>query len=249
MVVSAPTEEMSDDEIEVVSAFLDRVKGGSIPNIEALDGFLTALVIWPNIVQASEFMPVITKGDTEDGNLVFENTDEAETFLVILMNHWNRINRTYTSGEAYLPMLFEDERGELRGNDWAKGFLRGTHLRRADWMRVNQSEEHGGLFASLWSLAADDHPDPDNRSIMIPFNQKQRKKFIGCIISGARQLFDYFHWRQSLPHKAPYRGGPWADPDRPEDLRLPRTMLKRNNPCFCDSGRAFTKCCGAVTLH
>ena len=82
MTVTISKEEITEDEMAAISGFLARVKGGEIPNIEALDGFLTALVISPDLVKPSEFTPVIIRGATEDGDLVFENNDEAETFFV-----------------------------------------------------------------------------------------------------------------------------------------------------------------------
>ena len=45
---------------------------GRIPNLEALDGFLTALVICPELIRPSEFVPFILSGKTEDDDLVFE---------------------------------------------------------------------------------------------------------------------------------------------------------------------------------
>ncbi|WP_373505722.1 UPF0149 family protein [Aestuariivirga sp.] len=62
------------------------------------------------------------------------------------MDHWNRINRVFQSDDIYMPILLEDEHGASRGNDWAKGFLRGTQLRHAEWTAVAGSEEHGGPF-------------------------------------------------------------------------------------------------------
>ncbi len=38
--------ELSDAEIDELNAFLGRVKGGDIPNAEALDGFFAALACW-----------------------------------------------------------------------------------------------------------------------------------------------------------------------------------------------------------
>jgi uncharacterized protein len=249
MAVTISAEEMPEDEIAALSGFLARVKDGEIPNVEALDGFLTALVISPDLVRPSEFTPVIIRGAKEDNDLVFQNADEAETFFGIIMNHWNRINRAYRSGDIYMPLIFEDESGELRGNDWARGFLKGTHFRRQDWMEVSRSEEHGGPFVYIWSLVYEDHPDPEVRSNTTPFTKEQRDKLIAGVTAGAKQLYDYFQKRRSAPRKAPGRGAPWADPDMPGDLATSEVRVGRNDPCPCGSGKKFKKCCGASTLH
>ncbi len=249
MTVTISKEEITEDETAAISGFLARVKDGEIPNIEALDGFLTALVISPDLVKPSEFTPVIIRGATEDGDLVFENNDEAETFFGIIMNHWNRINRAYRSGDVYMPLLLEDMNGEVRGNNWARGFLRGTHFRRAHWLEVSQSEEHGGPFIYIWSLVYEDHPDTEVRSNKTPFTKEQRDKLITGIIAGAKQLYDFFQKQRSAPRKAAARGAPWADPDTPEVLGSSRAKVGRNDTCPCGSGKKYKKCCGAVVLH
>ena len=242
-------EEIPDEEIEVLAGFLSRVKGGDIPNVEALDGFLTALVISPDLVKPSEFTDVITKGGTPEGDLVFESTDEAQQFFSLLMAHWNRINRAFRSGDIYMPLLFEDANGEVRGNDWARGFLKGTHLRHEDWMEVSNSEEHGGPFVYIWLLVYEDDPDPKIRSNTEPFTSEQRDTMIGGMTAGATQLYDYFRKRPNVPPKTPQRGAPWADPHTASHPGIAEAKVGRNDPCPCGSGKKFKKCCGFVTLH
>ena len=45
----------------------------ALPNLEALDGFLTASVICPELIRPSEFVPFILSGRTEDDDLVLRN--------------------------------------------------------------------------------------------------------------------------------------------------------------------------------
>ena len=115
--------ELDDAELDEIAHFLARVRGGAIPNPEALDGFLTALVIRPEFVMPSEFMEVITAGETEEGDQVFETIEEARRFNELVMRHWNAINSTFRSGEIYMPFLARNDEGTILGNDWAKGFL------------------------------------------------------------------------------------------------------------------------------
>ncbi len=65
------------------------MRGGAIPNVEALDGFFAALACCPDLVMPSEYMPVLQNGATEDGDLVFEDMAEAELFVEL-------VNRTGT---------------------------------------------------------------------------------------------------------------------------------------------------------
>ena len=46
--------ELSDSEERRLGEFLGQVRGGAIPNVEALDGFFAALACCPDLVMASE---------------------------------------------------------------------------------------------------------------------------------------------------------------------------------------------------
>ena len=77
--------ELSDEDRDQLATMLSRVVGGKISNLETLDGFLTALVICPEPIQPSEFVPLILSGKTEDGDLVFASSQEVEQFYNLLM--------------------------------------------------------------------------------------------------------------------------------------------------------------------
>lgn len=50
------TAPLSDQEIDRLAKFLARVVGGDIPNIEAFDGFITALAVCPQRISAGGAM-------------------------------------------------------------------------------------------------------------------------------------------------------------------------------------------------
>ena len=43
--------------------------------------------------------------------------------------------------EVYVPLLLKDEDGVAHGNDWARGFMRGMHMRHDDWAELVDDEE------------------------------------------------------------------------------------------------------------
>jgi uncharacterized protein len=118
--------ELSDANIDELNAFLGRVKGGAIPNAEALDGFFAALACCPDLVMPSEYLRVIQSGATSDGDMVFEHIDEARRFTELTSRQWNHVNQQLDREEVYLPLLLEDGEGDVRGTDWANGFIQGT---------------------------------------------------------------------------------------------------------------------------
>ena len=96
---------LSDQEFDALASYIDQVDGGEIDDIEALDGFLTALAVCPELVPPSEFLGVIQSGADEDGHLVFDDMDEAQTFIGLVMRHWNTITWTLAKDERICPFF------------------------------------------------------------------------------------------------------------------------------------------------
>lgn len=75
-------------------------------NLEALDGFFTALVCGPETVMSSEYLPVVWGQKREDDGPVFESPAQAQRILSLLRRHWNTIASTLNAGEPYAPLLY-----------------------------------------------------------------------------------------------------------------------------------------------
>ena len=234
---TALDEELSDPDYAQIERMLARVKGGKIVNVETLDGFLTALVICPDLILPSEYLPKITSGETEDDDLVLESTDEARRFYGLLMRYWNEINREFQSGDIHMPFLLEDADSVAYGNDWAKGFLEGTHLRHEIWTEVANDEERGGAFVPIWALAYEHAEDPSIRPFKEPVTPKKREDLIVAMIAGLKRLYEGFEKdRKSI------KGGNLFSPSF-------GPKVGRNDQCPCGSGKKFKKCCGQTTFH
>jgi uncharacterized protein len=50
-----------------------------------------------------------------------------------MMRHWNTIAETLFKGKVCVPLLLEDENRMAHGNDWARGFMCGMHMRHDGW--------------------------------------------------------------------------------------------------------------------
>jgi len=230
--------ELTDDELAALDDFLARVEGGRIPNTEALDGFFAALTCCPDMVMPSEYLAVIQSGETEDGNLVFEDMAEAERFMGLVMRHWNHVNRQLRHGEVYLPLLLENDEGQYLANDWANGFLSGTHLRADIWGDLMNDEEHGGPLVPILALAFENHSNPELRPFDKPVDDEQREGLVISSAAGVMRLYAHF-----LPQREGYLPKTGTATRR-------RPKIGRNEPCPCGSGKKYKKCCGAEpTLH
>jgi len=230
--------ELTDAELTEIDGFLARVDGGKIPNIEALDGFFAALACCPDFIMPSEYMSVIQQGGTEDGDLIFESSEEAQRFMTLVGRHWNHVNHQLSEGEVYLPLVRENERGEYGGNDWANGFLTGVHLRHDIWSVLINDEEHGGPIVPIMALAYENDPDPNFRPFKEPIDGKKREDLIIASAAGVTRIHAYFLTQRSayLPKNGAF-------------IRR-RQKVGRNAPCPCGSGKKYKRCCGRdPTVH
>ena len=231
-------EELTTSELKDLDGSLSQVDGGEIPNTEALDGFFAALACCPDLIMPSEYMRIIQSGETENGDMVFDDLDEAQRFMGLVTRHWNYVNYQLNEGPAYLPLVLENEKGEYSGNDWANGFLCGINLRHDVWSELINSEEHGGSMVPIWALAYENHPEADLRPFTEPIDEKKREDLIVNAAASVMRMHAYYRSQQS------------AYMAQTKTYVRPHRKIGRNEPCPCGSGRKYKRCCGSgPTLH
>jgi yecA family protein len=98
--------------------------------LSGLDGFLTAVVIAPDRIPPSEWLPVIW-GDEEPE---FESEAELRTILATIMGRYSQIATCFESDpDDFDPIFREGPRGDVVASDWAAGFLDAVAMRREAW--------------------------------------------------------------------------------------------------------------------
>ena len=170
----------------------------------------------------------------------FGSQSVLQEFLSLIMRHWNVIADTLHSGDGFLPLLLEDENGISHGNDWAKGFLRGMELRKAEWAALLDDEKHGGWLVPIFALAHEHDPDPEMRPYKAAINNEEREKLIVGAAAGVTGIYRYFQKQRSVEEQPS---------DTATTFRSTLPKIGRNDPCPCGSGKKFKQCCGRTTLH
>jgi uncharacterized protein len=230
---------LTDAELDRLGDFLRSCKGGKAMNLEELDGFFAALIAAPDVVMPSEYNREVLEGDLSEV-VEFASLAEAYEILGLLTRHWNKIASTLYKGEVRVPMIFEDENGELHGNDWARGFVRGMNVRDDEWAELGNDEKYGGSMIPMMVLYREHDEDPNMRSE--PITPGKREQLIALMAAGLMNAYEYFR------------------KEREDDLRVdapgsPRNTAKtgRNDPCPCGSGNRYKKCCkkccGGATVN
>jgi uncharacterized protein len=117
-----------------------------------IDGFLTAIVVGPELILPCEWLPVIWGGEEPE----FETETEMRTVLGTIMGRYNEIVACLTSAlDDFEPVLWEGPGGEIIGSDWAGGFLDAVALRPQSWKPLMEDDRAGVLMAPLFLLNGD----------------------------------------------------------------------------------------------
>src|SRR6478672_10130209 len=95
-----------------------------------LDGFLTGVVVGPELILPSEWLPVIWGGEEPE----FETEEEMRTVLGTIMDRYNEIAACFDSDpDEFDPIFWEGPEGDVIASDWAGGFLDAVALRPRAW--------------------------------------------------------------------------------------------------------------------
>lgn len=126
---------MEDDNLVMDLEALDRYLLSDLSPDECmmlsdLDGFLTGIVIGPELIPPSEWLPVIWGGDEPE----FESVEQMQTIIGTIMGRYNEIVATMNADAGtFDPIFWEGTDGTLIVTDWAAGFLDAVALRRKAW--------------------------------------------------------------------------------------------------------------------
>ena len=229
---------LDDAQLDRLSELLDQ---RAVPfkglNLEALDGFLSALAVGPEPVPAEEWQPVVWGGKPPR----WADAAEAQDVETLLAAHVALVEQRVRHGgdtlpDALAPLLWlpedpsEHEDDELDvGRDWAFGFFRGVELREAQWDAwLDEEEWIEDIFTHFDRLATGEVMGEDPTAEPTALEYKER---LGIILDLPSMLADLHHYR--IEHLTP------RTPVRRE------AQSERNDPCPCGSGKKYKKCCGA----
>jgi yecA family protein len=157
----------------------DLLWDGAVPrdgmNLEAVDGFFSALFVAPESVEIEALLPAIWGG----GEPAFEDAEKQAELQALLMSYWRAVGRRIAQTseddpQAHIPAiqlsegLFEavsDNRIDSYeddtpyGADWAAGFEYGMYLQQEAWdARLDDDEELEEAVSVIFALS---EPDAD----------------------------------------------------------------------------------------
>lgn len=77
--------------------------------ISELDGFLAGILVCPDLIMPSEWLPLVWGGGDDDAAPVFESTEHAQKLIGLVMQHYNASANDLQRGR-FAPVFDVDTR-------------------------------------------------------------------------------------------------------------------------------------------
>ena len=232
---------LSEEELEELDQFLlSDVPSEEAMLIDALDGYLTAIVVGPRTVMPSQWLPGVW-GSTDSDSPKFETLEQGQRILTLIMRHMNGIVWSLQHDPDEFDPMFSTvkypgiKRGYKDGEMWANGFMEGIALIRQDWQPLFDDPAMVRAIRPIHLLGADDVTAEEDALIRSPAQRERIAEGIPAAVAAV-----YRYWR---PHREACIQRVIATPNVRTD---PKTG--RNDLCPCGSGKKFKKCCGAAAV-
>lgn len=216
---------LSDAELDYLNDVLSVSEDDdAISCVSELDGFLTAIVSGPNMIQPSQWLPELWGGS--DHGLGWKNEAEAERCVSLIMRHMNSIVfNLMDRPEHYVPLFNTNAQSEeliLIAEEWCFGYMRGVDL--GHWPILPEE-----LDTWLYAIAL--HGREENFDVLDTLSQEEHQQSVMQIGTAVLKLHQYFLAQRTPPL-----------PGRPATVRT-GPKVGRNDPCPCGSGKKFKHCC------
>ncbi|MDX9994849.1 MAG: UPF0149 family protein [Rhodocyclaceae bacterium] len=228
---------LSEAELDELDRFLaSDVTSDETMMIDAMDGYLTAVVLGPVDIPIETWLPGIW-GPGPDHAPAFRSAEHEQRILDLIARHCKGIRWALEYDPDDIdPILdtvtYQDKSREyLDGEMWAYGFIRGIALVRDAWKPLFEDAGAMDALMPIYILGADD-PTPEQQALSD--TPSRREKLTEQFPDSIGALWRFWH-----PDHRPMA----------EVMAIPvkraEPKIGRNDPCPCGSGRKFKKCCGA----
>lgn len=228
---------LSEDELADLSRFLssDAVPEGCM-DLAMLDGFLTALMVGPDLTQPSQWLPLVW-GDPEGPE--FETVEQAQRITSFLLRHMNAIGSHLSEEpDSFEPMFYiraVDGREHTIADEWCEGFLRGVEeIDLEAWREMAEDEEGGKWLAQIAVFATEEGWKALDEVVeKAPDPNAFHERLAGRIAHAVRRIHAFWLERRKRVMGTIRASARRCEPEP-----------GRNDPCPCGSGKKFKKCCG-----
>lgn len=153
---------LSDDELNALDDLLQELPADEAMNIEAMDGYLTALLVGPGDLSqrpSADWLPAVWGGDGE-GNAPFPSNKQRKRATLLVLRHLQSVAiELRDKGEAWQPIFSVaevDDRDLVDAEVWCIGFLQAVALDPEGWGALFDDAEIGAALVPIALLGGDE---------------------------------------------------------------------------------------------
>lgn len=155
---------LSDEELQALDALLGGLDTDDAMNVEALDGYLTALLLAPvpaAALKGADWLPDVWGGDGQgEGDAPFASGKQKKRAIVLVLRHLRAIDQALQhTPDRWEPVFSVAEDGDREfadAEDWCIGFLQAAAMDAEGWGRLFDDPVLGPLLLPIALLGGDD---------------------------------------------------------------------------------------------
>ncbi|QPF75531.1 UPF0149 family protein [Roseateles sp. DAIF2] len=155
---------LSDDELNQLDDLLAALPSDAALNIEALDGYLVALLLSPTPLPelpGAAWLPTVWGGDGADGQAPFASGKQRKKLSLLVLRHLHGIAcqlRDRPEGWEPIFSVAEQEEGEelVDAEDWCTGFMLAVDLAAEAWTPLFERDKTAAALAPIALLGGDE---------------------------------------------------------------------------------------------
>lgn len=247
-----PGQSLTEAELDELDAFLLSEEGPEeCMDISTLDGFLVAIVLNPDLIMPSQWLPWVWDMENGEESAEFASMAQANSIMGFIMRHYDTVLRSINEG-WFDPLLFELAQADgsefLDAEGWCAGFMLGVSMFLDPWWRP-VLEKHTELVTPMVLLGTEKgwkilEASGDNKRAT-----QEAYEAIPAAVAALHAYFQPMSGQAAHARVAGARHSGSGVPSTVLQFRRDEEKVGRNDPCPCGSGKKFKKCCGAETLH
>ena len=153
---------LDDAELDDLDRLLQSLTGEAVMNIEAMDGYLTALVVGPPVLprlRTADWLPAVWGGDGA-GPAPFASQKQRKRATLLILRHLHAVQRQQQGDPADWQPVFSiaevHGREMVDAEDWCAGFLQGTGFEPEVWGLLFDDAELGPALLPLALLGMEE---------------------------------------------------------------------------------------------
>jgi uncharacterized protein len=166
----SPNTPLTEDELAGLDELLNTLPSDAAMTLDAMDGYLTALLVGPQAIGASaDWLPAIWGGDQEPAPAPFASNQKRKRTTVLVLRHLRSIEAALSGPpDAWEPVFSVAEVPGSQGEeladatDWCMGFLAAMDLAPDAWAPLNADPEIGPGLATIAFLGGDIDAPPES---------------------------------------------------------------------------------------